>query len=105
MPGKLVKNVICYTIFHFLVYLGPEFTCSDNGGEWQHFTKAGPGMVGLLKTVTGINTVQACSLICIKTSRCHAFNNSAEDVCSLLDYYPIPSESVVVEEYYQLHCV
>ena len=88
-----------------VIILGPEFPCSGNGLKWQRFMKHGGGMMGLLQTAHATETPEACSLICGKTPRCHGFTNSDGEVCKLYDYYTLPENSVMVEEYYQLHCV
>ncbi len=63
-------------------------------------------MMGMIRTVKG--TLLECSMICYIDARCHGFKSytlSSGEVCHLYDYYPLPQDSLVVEEYYLLHCV
>ena len=43
--------------------------------------------------------------ICFITPRCHGFTVSEGNVCDLYDYFPLPSDRVVMGEYYQLYCI
>ncbi len=67
--------------------------------------KSDMGMMGKITTVKG--TWLECSRKCYINLRCHGFKiytHSGVDLCELYDYWPLPIDSVVVEEYYQLYC-
>ncbi len=59
-------------------------------------------MVQLLGTVDG--KPRYCSVMCFMDARCHGFTCSADNTCTLYDYYPLPDDSAVVMQYYQLNC-
>ena len=89
--------------------LGPEFQCKPGSvSDLMEFElmKSDNGMMGKITTVRG--RWLDCSRKCYINARCHGFKSYTSysgDVCELWDYYPLPEKSMVVEGYYQLHCV
>ncbi len=53
-----------------------------------------------------VDTVRAtrlsCSTMCYINTRCHGFTHSKGYTCDVFDYYPLPGDHVIVEEYYQI---
>ena len=93
----------------FLFKPGPEFQCKPESVsmlmEFEMMNKDN-GMMDKIATVK--ETWLDCSRRCYMDVRCHGFKSythSSGDLCELYDYFPLPSDSVVVGGYYQLHCV
>ncbi len=97
-----------FTFWLFLFKPGPEFQCKPDSVlmlmEFE-IMKSDMGMMGKIATVKG--GWLECSRRCYMDARCHGFKSytqSSGDICEMFDYFPLPTDSVDVEEYYQLYC-
>ncbi len=86
------------------VLLGNEFKCKERCERFDYI-RTKNGTLGHLGTVNATR----CSYICYITPRCHGYtsytNQEGVNMCELFDYYASPSDSLLVEDYYLLHCV
>ncbi len=90
---------------YILNFTGPEFN-SKGGVENRITMDQYYFIINASEILRHIGTIQAnprhCSFICSLNPQCHGFISSLTDLCDLYDYFPMPSEGVAIEEYYQI---